>query len=289
MRLSAFTSNAAVTSVGHKMSSAAWIDAHYEACAFEYETMLRSIGIQRGWQVLDAGCGTGGFLPIISELVGNCGRVAAMDIAPEHVDLVRRQSGAGHFMCPVTAQIGDLLSLPFPDNTFEAVWNANVFQYLSESDQSIALAEFKRVLKPGGVLAIKDGDITALQIAPVPPLILWRLLNSWAQSDDRQATGMLDSIRIDSRVKRQGFVNVRRHVTFIERTAPLRCAETQFIAGLIDFFGKLAANLDHLPPDDKKYWRLIADATSSRYVLNDPDLYLREAAVLVLGNKGGSL
>jgi SAM-dependent methyltransferase len=286
MGYSSSASSAIETSVGHKMSAAAWIDAHYEACAFEYETMLRSAGLQRGWRVLDAGCGTGGFLPLIAELVGEHGKVAAIDVAPEHVEGVRRKADAGSFACPVTAQAASIMSLPFPENTFDAVWSANVFQYLGASDRSAALGEFLRVLKPAGLLAIKDGDLTGLQIAPVPPLVLWRLLDAWARSGDRQATGMIESIKIDSHVRDRGFMHVSRHVTFIERVAPLRISEMQFIAGLIAFFGKLADTLDHLRRDDVEYWRRIADAASPEYILRQPDLYLREAAVLVLGYKG---
>lgn len=244
--------------------------------------MLRSVGLQRGWRVLDAGCGTGGYLPIMAELVGQNGEIAATDIAPEHIEIVRQKAGAGRFASPITAHVADLKGLPFGDNTFDAVWNANVFQYLHEAELRAVLAEFRRVLKPGGVLAVKDGDISALQVFPVPSVVLWRLLDGWVRSGDRQALGLLESLKIDAHMRSGGFVHVSRRVTFIERRAPLRAAESQFVAGLMEFFGKLAPTLG-LPKADTEFWQCAADDTSPEYILKRRDLYLREAAVLAVG------
>ncbi|WP_368860646.1 methyltransferase domain-containing protein, partial [Mesorhizobium sp. GbtcB19] len=50
--------------------------------------------MQHGWDVLDAGCGAGSFLPLICELTGSNGSVAGLDLAPENihraVSLVRK-------------------------------------------------------------------------------------------------------------------------------------------------------------------------------------------------------
>lgn len=62
------------TSTGHALSAAAWLDAHYLAAQPEYEAMLRSAGFQRGWRVLDAGCGGGSYLPLLAEMVGPHGQ-----------------------------------------------------------------------------------------------------------------------------------------------------------------------------------------------------------------------
>jgi hypothetical protein len=79
---------------------------------------------------------------------------------------------------------------------------------------------------------------------------------------------------------------VRRRVTFIERTAPLRRADAQFIAGLIEFLAGLARKLD-LSKADLDFWHDANDIDSASYILNERDLYFREAAVLVTGHKPG--
>jgi ubiquinone/menaquinone biosynthesis C-methylase UbiE len=284
MARSAAHLNSITTSAGHAMSSAKWIDAHYVACQAEYEGMLRSVGLQSGWHVLDAGCGTGGFLPLMAELVGQHGKISAIDIAHEHIGVVRAEAESNRFACSVDALVGDITALSFEDRTCDAVWSANVAQYLSEAELSEALTEFRRVLKPGGVLAIKDGDITALQIFPIPPTLLWRLLDAWSRSGDREIIGLLGSLKIKRRMQALGFEHVRREVTFIERAAPLRAAESQFVSGLVEFFAKLAPKLE-LAQSDIEFWRDFGNVKSPQFILNHKDLYLREAAVLVIGNK----
>ena len=85
-----------MTSTGHAASDAPWLDAHFESARAEYEEALRFVGIKPGWTVLDAGCGSGGYVPLICELVGSTGRVTALDLAPENIAQVERlvQRGA---------------------------------------------------------------------------------------------------------------------------------------------------------------------------------------------------
>jgi ubiquinone/menaquinone biosynthesis C-methylase UbiE len=262
------------------MSSASWVDAHYLACQPEYEAMIRSVGLQPGWHVLDAGCGTGQFLSIIRELVGQQGRIIGVDVAPENVAIAQAKATSD----PIDVQIADIKALPFPDGIFDAVWNANVAQYLSERELAAALAEFRRVLKPGGVLAVKDGDITALQIFPIPPTTLWRLLDAWTRRGDQQVRGLLRSIGLADRLRKAGFAPVKPSVTFMERMAPLQPPEVQFVAKLTEFFAALAPALNLLPADIE-YWREVSNSQSRKCILRQPDLYLREAAVLVIGTK----
>jgi 2-polyprenyl-3-methyl-5-hydroxy-6-metoxy-1,4-benzoquinol methylase len=60
------------------------VAAHFAACAEDYLAASRGVGIERGWRVLDAGCGGGSFLPWLAEIVGPDGWwLAALDLAPE--------------------------------------------------------------------------------------------------------------------------------------------------------------------------------------------------------------
>jgi hypothetical protein len=133
-------------------------------------------------------------------------------------------------------------------------------------------------------LAVKDGDMTALQIFPIPPTMLWRLLDAWRQRGDQQIRGLLGSLGLADRLRKATFAHVTRRVTFIERMAPLRPAEAQFVAGLTEFFAALAPAL-FLLPADIEYWRDISSPQSPKCILREPDLYLREAAVLVIGTR----
>jgi ubiquinone/menaquinone biosynthesis C-methylase UbiE len=104
---------------------------------------------------LDAGCGGGGFLPLIAELVGSKGHISAIDLAPENIERVDALVENSQFPCAVDTRVGNLTSLPYEDNRFDAVWCANTTQYLTNDELSQMLAEFRRVVRPGGLVAVK--------------------------------------------------------------------------------------------------------------------------------------
>ncbi len=142
------------SSQGHVLSAGTYLDSHFAAARDEYEAMAHFANFQPGWTILDAGAGGGSFLPILSACVSATGSIMAVDLAPENVQMIQAQAHSGAFACPVTAQVAALNSLPFDDNQFDAIWCANVFQYLSDDAITTAVAEFKRVVRPGGL--IKD-------------------------------------------------------------------------------------------------------------------------------------
>jgi len=78
-------SDARMTSTGHAVSDAPWLDLHFQTCRAEYEDAVHFVGIEPGWTVLDAGSGSGGYIPLLRELVGPTGQVTALDLAPENV------------------------------------------------------------------------------------------------------------------------------------------------------------------------------------------------------------
>ena len=53
------------SSRGHHGSATQWLDTHIQAAQPEYLKILNASGMQPGWQILDAGTGSGSFLPFI--------------------------------------------------------------------------------------------------------------------------------------------------------------------------------------------------------------------------------
>ena len=100
-------------------------------------------------RILDAGCGTGGNLLHL----GRLGRATGVDLAPE----------AGVRWCerPVRAARGSLLALPFSDSTFDVVTSFDVIYHAWVPDDSRAIEEMARVLRPGGLLLVR---VPALEI-----------------------------------------------------------------------------------------------------------------------------
>lgn len=64
---------------------------------------------------------------------------------------------------------GDIFALPFEDDSFDVVFSQTVLYHIPAPEK--ALAEIKRVLRPGGLVALRDAINAALVIWPDEPLI----------------------------------------------------------------------------------------------------------------------
>lgn len=100
--------------------------------------------------ILDAGAGTGRNVPYYPPAA----RVVATDISPGMLAFARRRC-AQHGKTAAFAAM-DILQTGFPDHTFDAVIAAFVFGVIDDRAQAAALAELRRVCKPGGEVRIVD-------------------------------------------------------------------------------------------------------------------------------------
>ena len=114
------------------------VNAYYERPA-----MLALAGDVAGRRILDAGCGSG---PLSAALRDRGAVVSGFDASAGMLELARRRLGDG-----ADLRVADLSSpLPYPDDAFDDVVASLVLHYLE--DWGPALAELRRVLKPGGRL-----------------------------------------------------------------------------------------------------------------------------------------
>jgi ubiquinone/menaquinone biosynthesis C-methylase UbiE len=109
-------------------------------------TALRLADIRDGEAVLEVAVGTGRVFERIVSL-NKSGRNEGVDLSPEMLARARKRlkDKAGYSLTT-----GDAYELPFEDESFDLVVNSYMFDLLPEEDFGRVLAEFKRVLKPGG-------------------------------------------------------------------------------------------------------------------------------------------
>jgi ubiquinone/menaquinone biosynthesis C-methylase UbiE len=120
--------------------------------ALPREKILREAGIRQGFQVLDYGCGPGGYVQETSRLVGEAGRVYALDIHPlavEHVQNLARKKRLAN-----VETICSDCKTGLPDSSLDVILLYDVLHGLSDP-QSI-LAELHRALKLNGALSVND-------------------------------------------------------------------------------------------------------------------------------------
>jgi arsenite methyltransferase len=267
-----------ITSAGHKLSAGRHLDVHYLALKNEYDATLRAVGIRPGWSVLDAGAGNGVFLPLMAELLGTNGHIEALDLAQENVDAIEGLVARQQFDCPISTRTGDMTALPYETGTFDAVWSANSTQYLSDDQLTQAIGEFGRVVKPGGLVAVKEVDISVWQYQPQDPKLTWRLLD--ALSDDTQMSGAMRGTRLSAWFRAAGLEKVSAITTLAERRHPLKPVESEYIRNNLAFLSGLARTCD-LPEEDHQQWKAISEEPER--LISDPDFCYREMWVLSLG------
>ncbi|MES0808061.1 methyltransferase domain-containing protein [Roseibium sp. SCPC15] len=117
-------------------------------------------GIANGKSVLDIGCGFGLETVRLAQLVGPEGHVNGLDKSDAFIAEARRRAEA--VSCRVTYQSGDATNLSFEDASFDCVRAERLLIYLKDF-QSV-LAEMRRVLRPGGHLALIEPDFSTITI-----------------------------------------------------------------------------------------------------------------------------
>lgn len=107
-----------------------------------------------GARIADIGAGTGYFSIPMARAVGNGGKVLAIDMQPEMLDLLRRKLEQPGSPANISLHLGAASQLPLPDGSVDLALYANIWHELD--DQDAALREAIRITTPKGKIALLD-------------------------------------------------------------------------------------------------------------------------------------
>jgi ubiquinone/menaquinone biosynthesis C-methylase UbiE len=110
--------------------------------------------LEAGWRVLDVGCGPGTITLGLARRVAP-GSVVAIDV--QDAQFAEARERAERDGLHVDFRQASAYQMPFPDEHFDAVFCHAVLQHLS--DPRTALGEMRRVLKRGGLIGVRAGDL----------------------------------------------------------------------------------------------------------------------------------
>ena len=130
-----------------------------------WRRLAAEAAVRRGDRVLDAACGTGDLA--LADLKAGAGKVTGLDFSAAMLARARRKSTPRPDALEWVQ--GDMLALPFADGTFDAATVG--FGVRNVADLELGLRELRRVLRPGGRLAILE--ITQPRGALRPFFSLW--------------------------------------------------------------------------------------------------------------------
>lgn len=123
--------------------------------------------LEPGMTLLDVGCGPGSITRGLAARLAP-GAVVGIDLSEETLEAARQDAQA-RGLANLRYEAGSVYALPFPDGAFDVVYAHQVLQHLRERDA--ALREMLRVLRPGGLVAVRDVDWATAAYWPPDPWI----------------------------------------------------------------------------------------------------------------------
>jgi ubiquinone/menaquinone biosynthesis C-methylase UbiE len=120
------------------------------------DAIIMRSGIKSGMKILEIGCGSGAFTTFVARAAGSNGKVYALDIQPGMLEQLKNKllKPENKDINNIVPKLASAYDLPFSDNSLDLVYMVSVFQEIPDTVK--ALEEIKRVLEPGGILAISE-------------------------------------------------------------------------------------------------------------------------------------
>jgi ubiquinone/menaquinone biosynthesis C-methylase UbiE len=135
------------------------------------ENLLRHFQIPPGARFLDAGCGAGTMARLVAARHPRA-EVVGIDLNPGYIAYAKSRAAAEK-LTNVSFEVGDVRALRDADASFDVVWSQFVLYFLPNPEA--AIQEFRRVIKPGGMVVVALHDRTMLTNFPEDPRIQKRL------------------------------------------------------------------------------------------------------------------
>jgi ubiquinone/menaquinone biosynthesis C-methylase UbiE len=133
-----------------------------------------ALGAEKGDRVLDVGCGPGFYVAELLESVGPAGSVVGVDPSPDMLSVAARRA-EGH--ANVEFYEGRATAVPVAGPSFDRALSVQVLEYVA--DVPAALAEMRRVLRPGGRLVIWDVDWATVSWQALDRALMRRALEAF--------------------------------------------------------------------------------------------------------------
>lgn len=117
------------------------------------ESILKEIGIKAGFKVLDFGCGSGIYTMVISNIVGNRGKVYALDNDDYKLEELNSKIKLKNIRNVKIFETSKQVFFPIQDSHLDVILIYDVWHLLSDNERIDFLRESKRTLKKGGFVS----------------------------------------------------------------------------------------------------------------------------------------
>jgi SAM-dependent methyltransferase len=240
----------------------------------EGRRLIADLDLQSGSRGLDVGCGVGLYTLWLAEAVGPTGRVIGIEPTAERVEVARELVGGRIEPGRLELRQGDGTALDMPAASLDWLWCGDVLHHIL--DTAAALAEFRRVVRPGGRIVIKESQVLSAMFLPGQPELERRIQLAEIEHTREEGGGRSFSERRQSTLAslhEAGLHHVDLNTYVIERRAPLDVADRDYIQKTV-FDRNWGERLQKLlAPDDWARRATLCNAGSPGNVLRRADYY----------------
>lgn len=182
--------------------------------------LAQLLTLQPGTRVLDVGGGLGGPARTLAVEYGCC--VTVIDPTVSYVQAAEMLTARLRLGAYVTHHTGEALTLPYDDGSFDVVWTQN--SGMSIADKARLYASLRRVLRPGGQLAIHEPMAGPVQ-PPIFPVMWARDATTHCLRTPAEMRGLIEAAGFQTRT----WDDVTVETTAASPDAPLAVHSIQYL------------------------------------------------------------
>ena len=233
-------------------------------------SVIQTLKIPMGSRVLDIGCGIGSHTLMLAETVGREGHVTGLDLSRDLLHHAKQRTGKSGQWTNVTFQQGDMNRIPFDNDAFDWAWSVDCAGYAPGEPLSL-INEIKRVVKPGGVIAILAWS--SQQLLPGYPLLEARLnATSFGIAPFSKGKGPeAHFVRTLGRFQEAGLEECKARTFVDDVFAPLNKDVRNALISLFEM--RWGDPRSELTQEDRTEYERLCQPESPDFILDSPDYY----------------
>jgi len=231
-------------------------------------SLIADLELPAGSHGLDVGCGVGLYTLWLAEAVGSKGQVVGIEPTAERIAAALALVGGQFGPERIELRQGDGTALDMATDTFDWVWCGDVLHHIL--DTRSALAEFRRVVRPGGRIIVKESQVLSAMFLPGHPELERRIQLAEIERTLEEGGGRSFQERRQTTLislRDAGLEAIDARTYLIERRAPLTSVDRDYIQKTV-FDRNWGPRLrDFLEPDDWAQRNRLCDSESRGNIL----------------------
>lgn len=240
----------------------------------EARRILADLDLPPASRGLDVGCGVGLYALWLAQAVGRGGHV--MGIEPDGTKVEAAQALVGAELEPGRLEFreGDGTAIPVPDASVDWLWCGDVLHHIVDTER--ALREFRRVVRPGGRIVIKESQVLAAMFLPGHPELERRIQIAEIRRTLDEGGGRSFQERRQTTIaslRSAGLEPASTRNYLLERRAPLAPSDHDYIQHTVFTRNWGERIREFLAPAEWEKRSELCEVESKTNILKDPDYF----------------